>query len=330
MVRKAAFAALAMLGAGLATGVFLLLGPLRSHTLDTALYYSARGGSRAGAVAAKALGGDVNARDLTGTPLIMLLAADDNHVMLDWLLANGAAVDAANSDGDTALTAAADAGAARSAELLLAAGADTDPKSANNSPLQLAIWGKHFGIAKAILRSGGSASHLDHNFGTTSLLDAIDAGDFDTVALLLEKGADARAADRFGWSPLHKAAYRGRLDIAQLLLKHGVEVDIRDKDGWTPLLIAIMARRAVMTEYLLGQGADPNAQARDKRTPLMKAADFGELRTINLLLDRGADAAAADIRGWDAAYYAAVNGFPEAADVLRSSARRAALHARGR
>lgn len=329
MVRKVAKAVLAVVAAGLAAGAFLLLGPLRAHTLDTALFYAARNGSQRGAAVAKGLGADVDTRDVSGTPLIMLLAADDNHAMIGWLLANGAAVDAADPAGDTALTAAADAGAMRSAEVLLAAGADPDPKSNGHSPLQLAIWGKHFALAKAILRSGATTGKRDHAFGATSLLDAIDAGDHETIALLLERGANPRVTDRFGWSPLHKAAFLGRRDVAELLLKHGVEVDIRDKDGWSPLMIAIMARHVPMMHFLLGQGADPNGAALDGRTPLMKAASFGDMRMIKPLMDRGADAAPVDIRGWDAAYFANVNGFPDAAELLRRSARRA-LHARRR
>lgn len=329
MLGKAAKAVLAVVAIGLAAGAFLLWGPLRTHTLDTTLFFAVRHGSEGGAVIAKTLGANVNARDLTGAPLIMLLAAEDNHAMVGWLLTHGAEVDAANPEGETALTAAADAGAARSAELLLAAGADTAPRAAPNTPLQLALWGKHFGVAKAILRSGGSAGHLDHNFGTTALLDAIDAGDFETIALLLERGADPRITDRFGWSPLHKAAFLGRRDVAEILLKHGVAVDLRDKDGWSPLMIAIMARHVPMMHYLLGQGADPNGAALDGHTPLMKAASFGDMGMIEPLLTRGADAASVNTRGWDAAYFAEANGFGDAAGKLRAAARRA-LHARRR
>lgn len=330
MLRKAGYAALAALCFGVAVAAFVLAGPGRQHTLDTALFFAARSGNETGAGAAKLLGGDVNARDLTGTPLIMLVAAADEHAMIAWLLANGAAVDAADAEGNTALSAAAGMGATRSAELLLAAGAATEPKTYGHSPLQLAIWGRHFGVAKAILRAGGSTSRIDGSFAATSLLDAIDAGDHETIALLLEKGADPNAADRFGWNPLRKAAFLGRLDVARLLRAHGAVLEARDNDGWTPLLLAAAAGQVTMTTYLLAEGADPNGRANDGRTPLMKAATLADSRLAALLLTHGADAALADAAGKTAGAYADASGRPETAALLRRAAGVPPLHGRGR
>ena len=99
----------------------------------------------------------------------------------------------------------------------------------------------------------------------------------DVVRLLIEHGADVRAATRHGFTALHFAAREGDLESARLFLAAGVDVNVRSKPdptlkgrgpafdamrsaGSTPLLAATVRGQVAVARFLLEQGADPNIE----------------------------------------------------------------------
>jgi ankyrin repeat protein len=114
-------------------------------------------------------------------------------------------------------------------------------------------------------RSG--SSHI------TSLDWAISSDNTELTKLLIEHGADIKAAYDTGETPLHTAANRGDLEIAKLLIDHGADVNAKLKDGWTPLYYAAYSSRKEMVELLLTHGADINGVDIHGKTPLAWAQE---------------------------------------------------------
>jgi len=95
--------------------------------------------------------------------------------------------------------------------------------------------------------------------GDTALIIAINRGDSDWTAFLLNKGADPNlASSKSGDTPLMAAARIGFEDAAEWLLSLGAKVDGTNKLGETPLIVAVQLRQIPMIKFLLNHGADPD------------------------------------------------------------------------
>jgi ankyrin repeat protein len=98
--------------------------------------------------------------------------------------------------------------------------------------------------------------------GRTPLMHAVLASDADPaiVALLLERGADANAADHGQkWTALHFAARDQKASIVKTLLAAGADVDPVDAAGGTPLWhsVSTAGSNLRVIRELIGRGADP-------------------------------------------------------------------------
>ena len=60
---------------------------------------------------------------------------------------------------------------------------------------------------------------------------ALDAGDYATAELLVNKGADVNCKALNEYEPLFMAANVGNKDVCKLLLHRGISADTLDKDG---------------------------------------------------------------------------------------------------
>ena len=124
--------------------------------------------------------------------------------------------------------------------------------------------------------------------GMTPLMLASAFGTYEQVKLLVDAGADAKAASKAGVTPLH-VAWRDEA-IVRLLLAHGADVQAKTQMGATPLVVAAYATGTEKTvKLLLDKGADPNAAENRGVTPLIAAAGVGNTAAAKLLLERGAN-----------------------------------------
>jgi ankyrin repeat protein len=127
-------------------------------------------------------------------------ALGDVEAMMNCLVRDEALPVLLGSDGLSALHLAAFFGQPATARLLIAAGADVNARSGNES-------------------------------GMRPLHAAVESANNSVAAQLLVAGADPDLARNDGRTALHMAAARGRTEIVELLLEHGADTSIAAADG---------------------------------------------------------------------------------------------------
>ncbi len=149
---------------------------------------------------------DSNAGDRNQWSPLMYAAWGDNPELVAILIRHGAKLDSADGDGLTPLAIATQNGKIKSAEALVAAGADV------NAP-----------VAKG---------------GYTPLMLASISGSSELATALITHGAQVNAVNPGGVTALMIAAAGNHQILAALLLKAGADVKARSQDGRTALSIA--------------------------------------------------------------------------------------------
>jgi uncharacterized protein len=123
--------------------------------------------------------------------------------------------------------------------------------------------------------------------GFTALHLAAFLGHLDTVALLLDRGADPNAVARSEQigpvQPLHSAAATRQIECARLLIAHGADVNARQAGGYTPLHEAAGNGDVELARLLLEAGADREARKDDGQTPADVADEHGHRPALDVL-----------------------------------------------
>lgn len=113
-----------------------------------------------------------------------------------------------------------------------------------------------------------------------------------------------------------QAVDAGELESVRLYLEGGMETDLADATGNTALIRAAARGHYPVAEYLLEMGADPDGANSEGRTALIAAADAASPEIMRLLIEKGANITAKDDEGWTAINLAAYNGNSDAVDLL--------------
>ena len=165
--------------------------------------------------------------------------------------------------------------------------------------------------------------------GWFPLIAAVDAGDGEAVATLLEAGDDANQAvvapsehpaiaywEWIGSTALSLAARKGDRPIAEMLLGHeGTEVDKALGDGTTPVSLAAEYGHHEIVGMLADMGADLDLTDENGFTPVYVAAQNGHPEVVRVLADNGANLDLA-MEGGTTVFIAAQNGHLEVVRIL--------------
>jgi ankyrin repeat protein len=188
-----------------------------------------------------------------------------------------------------------------------------------------------------LLRAGANAKLADR-YGITPLTLAAENGNAATIELLIKAGADPNAALPEGETPIMTAARTGKPDALKALIAHGANVNAREQRfGETALMWAAAENNAAAVKVLAEAGAELNERStllkfpefkfitsgmvttslpRGGWTPLMYAARQGSVNAAQALADAGADMNLTDPEGSTAMVVAIINAHFDLASML--------------
>ena len=127
------------------------------------------------------------------------------------------------------------------------------------------------------------------SWGRTPLMWAAWRGDSESVAILLEHGADSQATSFDGNSVLIYATYGGSLDCMSLILGTGADINHTSNSLLTPAMGGSkLGHDIAVTRVCLTSGAAIEASRHQKFTPLYVAALTNRVESVAFLLDCGA------------------------------------------
>ena len=219
---------------------------------------------------------DVNAVNDQITAL--MYAAGNGHLdVIHLLLEYGAAVDAKDAPGQTALTWAAHEKQFAVVEALRAAGASIGILEAGM-----------LGDTETILRliDQGVDVNTARPHGDTALVWAADRGHVEAIQTLIAHSANLEASDEFG-TALYRAAARDYVEIVRILLEAGANPNSETVSG-PILVIAAWDGHTEIVRLLLDFGANRDAQDINRCTALEAAEERGHTKIVHLLKQAGA------------------------------------------
>lgn len=145
-----------------------------------------------------------------------------------------------------------------------------------------------------------------------ALYSAMEAGQKEAVAILLEHGADPNTKDwdNCNRTALHLAVQKESMEMVKLLIEKGADVSVVDCHGSTPLHLAVQEENREMVKLLIEKGVNINAAARADLhtgahgTPLHIAVQKESMEMMRLLIEEGANVSAPDHYGLTALHLA--------------------------
>ena len=216
---------------------------------------------------------------------------DINVYILKILLQWNSNIEAADSNGETALVAAIRTRHYLEARFLLSRGANTEVQYWNNEDtilIEAAREGWRGGLQ--LLLDHKSNQRAKNNQDETALFAAVDSGRKTIVEILLEYGVRSYTSTVKEDASLHCAITRRNEPIAKILIDAGANLDFRNLHGWTPLHLAVHDGEHCEQIYmkLLEKGAHIDSQDTDGNTPLHLAVETENPKTVQNLLGAGA------------------------------------------
>ncbi|MEA3548045.1 MAG: ankyrin repeat domain-containing protein [Thermodesulfobacteriota bacterium] len=184
----------------------------------------------------------------------------------------------------------------RIAEFLIAKGVDVNAKGyQDKTPLHM-VGCKE--ICELLILKGADIEARD-KYGQTPIFEACSATRKKEVCeFFISKGADIEARDKNGRTPLWKACSSNELKVCEFLISKGADIEAGDKDGRTPLWKACSNANMAISKLLISKDADIEARDKDGQTPLWQACSNSNMAISKLLISKGADVNAKDNRGW--------------------------------
>ena len=280
----------------------VLLGCAAAHAATSEVADAAMRGDRAAIRVAVARKANVNAAQSDGSTALHWAVERDDVEMVDLLLRAGASVTARTREGVTPLQLAATNGSAPIIDRLQKAGADPNAPltPAGDTALMLAARTGKADAIRVLLEGGAGVNATETWGGTTALMWAVSEGHAAAAKLLIAAGADVNARSHY------VAAANGRGFEGRTPLANAADVKAAEfASGWlTPLMLAAREGNVELTRLLVGAGADVNAAAGDGKTALALAIFNGNYEVASFLVDNKADVNKADAQRFTPLFWA--------------------------
>ncbi|HTC33254.1 MAG TPA: ankyrin repeat domain-containing protein [Bryobacteraceae bacterium] len=310
----------------------------------TALLWAAYWNDEAAVKALLAAGANVDTANRYGVTPLAQASTNGNPQIVEALLNAGADANTFQAEGQTALMSAARSGSAEAVKILLDHGAEVNSKESwrGQTALMWAAAENHPAVVQVLVDHGADVNLVSSVFdftgmkvkpgdvpmhfprgGFTALLFAARGGFTECAKILLDHGADIKAADPDDTSALVLAIINGHYDTAAFLLDRKADPNAADSMGRAALFAAIDMRDMYgsnrpapkdsnkvdpmdLIKMLLDHGADVNAKLAklippravldfpdmmmgEGATPFLRAAKSADIPLMNLLLEKGAD-----------------------------------------
>lgn len=108
---------------------------------------------------------------------------------------------------------------------------------------------------KAMLDGGADVNcGIDVSPNDTPMYAAVSTGEPQTVATLIEAGADLSMVNSLGENLLHLAVRRGNPEIVRFLVAGGADRNLESSEGYTPITMAEASRQRAVLNELTGKG----------------------------------------------------------------------------
>ena len=245
-------------------------------------------------------------------PTLLDAAGAGSVKMVARLLEEGADPDGSPNVESFPLYAAAMAGHARIAQMLVEAGADTGRTVEGWSSLAAAVASSHDDVVSVLLDAGADINSREgHPWRDTPLEIAVGSQSLSTVQLLLDRGAAVGPPKLSYWPIIVEAAREGDAAIVSLLLDHGAGESpgfvqkaaeyaaingnedayrvLADHGARPTLKSAAALGHEDEVRALLAAGTDPDGTGALESPPLNAAAGAGHIEIVRMLLEAGAD-----------------------------------------
>lgn len=277
---------------------------------------AARDGDLAALMAGRESVIDLNVRDPNGESALYFAAKHNHPECVEWLLGEGARLEARNLLGETPLYAAAVSGATETIHLLARHGAHTRPvPHRGGEALYDAMVHGRYDAAETLLRleAAGvgrrdgpprnwieirrtltpgvwtrllpSMSREEASLLFPALLEDAAQESLAFVQILLSDANPARDAALRSHSALAKAS----TEVYEYLLDHGFPLDVVGRNGRTPLEAAAESGDVDQVAAYLRRGADVNVRSPRGGGALNLALAGGHRDIVELLLEAGAE-----------------------------------------
>ncbi|GAM28770.1 hypothetical protein SAMD00019534_119460 [Acytostelium subglobosum LB1] len=242
-------------------------------------------------------GARVNLRDQERQTSMHRAAMSGLHDVLSVMLDSGAHIKR-DSNGCTPLHLCATSGSVRCATAMMERGPRRVKAEARDKKGKTAL---HYAaespspddtallIIRALVNGGSILDSKDREKKTPLHLASI-MGKIKCITFLLEKGANADAADYFGALALHYAVTNQNCHKAvKLMVARGAKVNTADNTGQTPIFYAAKSGHPKNVKALLRAGSTANVKDYQNKTPLHFSLDIANPTISSMLVSAGAD-----------------------------------------
>ncbi|GAB9464964.1 Tkl protein kinase [Globisporangium polare] len=212
----------------------------------------------------------------------LYVACKRGHLqVVQWLLENGADIEAVDEDDVTPFMVAAGQAHVQIVKLLASKGASTEiATSSGLSVAYFAAYSGHLALLRFFLEKNMALADADGNF--TNLLDGAVRGNHLVIAKYVLENVNV--ADEHIDEALMLAVRFKHLELVELLILHDTDVEEIDENGLTPLIAVAQSGDVQIAEALIEAGASlTRVSPSTGYTPVHEMAKCGHHQLLELV-----------------------------------------------